>query len=120
MSSSSTTDSREEQAPAPLPAEVVSEKEPPIRRQLPEPKDPEVLFLPPPHQPSPEAVLEPPIIAGEAVEPVVAERVPQSWPIYLWWLLCKTLEWLFGLASVVGCLAVLSAVPLVQFVSSAN
>jgi hypothetical protein len=117
MSSSPTTDSREELAAAALPADVVSESEPPIRRRLPDSADADVVFLPPPHQPPLEAVLEPPVVGAEVVEPVVAERVPQSWPIYLWWVLCKTLEWLFGLASVVGCLAVLSAVPLVQFVS---
>lgn len=100
-----------------MPAKVVSEHEPPIRRQSPEERESDVVFLPPPHQPPVEAALEPPVALAEAVEPVVAERVPQSWPIYLWWLLCKTLEWLFGVASVVGCLAVLSAVPLVQFVS---
>src|SRR4029453_19002328 len=44
-------------------------------------------------------------------------RIPRSWPIYLWYLLCTSLEWLFGLASVIGCLAVLSAIPIVQFVS---
>ncbi len=96
---------------------MVSEKEPPVRRKSPEPADQGVIFLPPPHQPAAEVILDLPVIAAEAIEPVAAERVPQSWPIYLWWLLCKTLEWLFGLASVVGCLAVLSAVPLVQFVS---
>ncbi|MFN0018152.1 MAG: DUF4013 domain-containing protein [Pirellulaceae bacterium] len=117
MSSSPTTDSREDLAAAALPADVVSENEPPIRRQLPNLTDADVVFLPPPHQPPAEAALEPPVVGAETVEPVVAERVPQSWPIYLWWVLCKTLEWLFGLASVVGCLAVLSAVPLVQFVS---
>ncbi len=118
MSSSPTTDSREEIAPAALPAEVVNEREPPVRRKLPDQGEADIIFLPPPHQPAAEAALPPPkVVAAEAIEPVVAERVPQSWPIYLWWLLCKTLEWLFGLTSVVGCLAVLSAVPLVQFVS---
>jgi hypothetical protein len=117
MSSIPTTDSSEELASEALLADVVSDHEPPIRRQKPEEGAADIVFLPPPHQPPAEAALEPPVVAAESVEPVVAERVPRSWPIYLWWLLCKTLEWLFGLASVVGCLAVLSAVPLVQFVS---
>ena len=34
-----------------------------------------------------------------------------------WYGLCWGLEWLFGLASVIGCLAVLAAIPLVNFVS---
>lgn len=97
-----------------LPAAVVSEQEPPIRRRPLESPDAEVIFLPPPHVPA--EVLAPPIRA-DAAGPPAAERVPQSWPMYLWWLLCKTLEWLFGLTSVVGCLAVLSAVPVVQFIS---
>ena len=118
MSSSRTTDSTEEFAAAALPAEVVSEREPPVRRKPPDQGEVDILFLPPTHQPAAEATLPPPkVVAAEAIEPVVAERVPQSWPVYLWWLLCKTLEWLFGLTSVIGCLAVLSAVPLVQFVS---
>ena len=35
----------------------------------------------------------------------------------LWYGLCWTLEWLFGLASLLGTLAVLAAIPLVNFVS---
>lgn len=117
MNSIPTTDSSEELASEALPADLVSEQEPPIRRRTPEEGADDIVFLPPPHEPPAEAALELPVVAAEGIEPVVAERVPRSWPIYLWWLLCKTLEWLFGLASVVGCLAVLSAVPLVQFVS---
>jgi hypothetical protein len=120
MSSLPTTDSREESALTSVPAEVVSERVPPVRRKSANSDASEVVFLPPPHQPAAEAGLEPPVVtvvSGEAIEPVAAERVPRSWPVYLWWLLCNTLEWLFGLTSVVGCLAVLSAVPLVQFVS---
>ena len=44
-------------------------------------------------------------------------RIPRSWLMYGWYLVCTALSWLFGLASVIGCLAVLSAIPIVQFVS---
>ncbi|HUE74348.1 MAG TPA: hypothetical protein VMP01_25930 [Pirellulaceae bacterium] len=67
---------------------------------------------------------EPPVrvMAAELTEPATpvdaaGRRIPQSWPVYLWYLVCTSLQWLFGLASVVGCLAVLSAIPIVQFVS---
>ena len=72
------------------------------------------------------AALEPPVrplLAQVIEEPEprnvdpAGRRIPQSWPVYCWYLLCTCLEWLFGLASVVGCLAVLSAIPIVQFVS---
>jgi hypothetical protein len=117
MSSPSTTDSMEKSSLEAMAAAVVIEKEPPVRRKLPDSVETDVIFLPPPHLPPAEAALEPSVIAPPAMDAVPAERVPESWPIYLWWLLCKTLEWMFGLVSVVGCLAVLSAVPLIQFVS---
>jgi hypothetical protein len=113
MTSPFTTETTEKSSGEAMPAEVVIEQEPPVRRRLLDSEP--VIFLPPPHQSA--AAAEPPFIVAEAVDAAPAERVPQSWPIYLWWLLCKTLEWMFGLVSVVGCLAVLSAVPLIQFVS---
>ena len=42
---------------------------------------------------------------------------PKSWPMRIWYGLCWGLEWLFGLASVIGWLAVLAAVPIVNFIS---
>lgn len=57
------------------------------------------------------------IVEPDAVVPTTGRRIPRSWPVYLWYLLCTSLEWMFGLVSVVGCLAVLSAIPMVQFVS---
>ncbi|MEX2175168.1 MAG: hypothetical protein WD872_12470 [Pirellulaceae bacterium] len=42
---------------------------------------------------------------------------PQSWPMQAWYALCWGLEWLLGLASVVGWLAILAAIPVVNFVS---
>jgi hypothetical protein len=42
---------------------------------------------------------------------------PQSWPIKIWHSLCWTLEWLFGLASLLACLAVLAAIPIVNFLA---
>jgi hypothetical protein len=38
---------------------------------------------------------------------------PQSWPMRAWY----GLEWLFGLASLLGCLAVMAAIPIANFVS---
>jgi hypothetical protein len=49
------------------------------------------------------------------VEPTIPW--PKSWPMRLWYGLCWGLEWLFGLASVIGSLAVLAAIPIVNFVS---
>jgi hypothetical protein len=42
---------------------------------------------------------------------------PRSLPMRCWYGLAWGLEWLFGLASVVGTLAVLAAIPIVNFVS---
>lgn len=42
---------------------------------------------------------------------------PTSWPLKVWFTLCYTLEWLFGLASLLGCLAVLAAIPIASFLS---
>jgi hypothetical protein len=49
------------------------------------------------------------------VEPTIPW--PQSLPMRVWYGLCWGLEWLFGLASVIGTLAVLAAIPIVNFVS---
>ncbi|QDU31580.1 hypothetical protein ETAA8_67400 [Anatilimnocola aggregata] len=72
-----------------------------------------------------------PFLAEDASQPrlptdlVMAEMVDewstlppaQSWPVKAWRLLCFTLAWLFGLASLIGCLAAVSVVPLLQFAS---
>jgi hypothetical protein len=42
---------------------------------------------------------------------------PQSWPIKIWHGLCYTLEWLFGLVSLLATLAVLAAIPIVNFLT---
>jgi hypothetical protein len=42
---------------------------------------------------------------------------PKSWPVILWHAFCYALEWLFGLASLIGCLAVLAALPILNFIS---
>lgn len=44
-------------------------------------------------------------------------RRPKSWPFRAWHGLCFGLEWLFGLVSLLGCLAALAAVPIANFVS---
>ena len=74
-------------------------------------------------------VAEPPIQAV-AVEPAAAQtalpvdldrppprRWPKSWPLIAWYGLCLALEWLFGLASLIGTLAVLAAIPIVNFIA---
>jgi hypothetical protein len=72
-------------------------------------------------EPDPVLVTSPP--AEQAVEAEVLQRrdteprEPQSWPVRAWYALCRGLEWLFGLASLVGVLAVLAAVPILNFVS---
>src|SRR5262245_49199645 len=42
---------------------------------------------------------------------------PRSLSFRVWYAVCYTLEWLFGLASLIGCLAVLAAIPLLNFLS---
>lgn len=42
---------------------------------------------------------------------------PRSWPMRAWYGLCWGLEWVFGLASVIGSLAILAAIPIVNFVA---
>lgn len=72
--------------------------------------------------------LEMPIVATvvemPAREEIVAKAIhepgprwPKSWPFRLWYGLCYVLEWLFGLASLLACLAVLAAIPIVNFLS---
>jgi hypothetical protein len=42
---------------------------------------------------------------------------PRSWVVRGWYGVCYALEWLFGLASMLVCLAVLAAVPILNFIS---
>lgn len=44
-------------------------------------------------------------------------RWPGSWPVKSWYGLCYALEWLFGLVSLLACLAVLAAIPIVNLLS---
>jgi len=55
-------------------------------------------------------------IAAEVV-PQTSQHWPRSWPLRLWYGTCYVLEWLFGLASLLACLAVLAAIPIVNFLS---
>lgn len=58
------------------------------------------------------------IPADLALEPAPGPiRWPKSWPMMGWYGLCYSLEWLFGLASLVACLAALAALPVINFVS---
>jgi hypothetical protein len=68
-------------------------------------------------------VAEPVALSSEAVAGPLGESAlpdsegPKSWPIQAWYGLAWGLEWLFGLASLIGCLAVLAAIPILSFVS---
>ena len=64
-----------------------------------------------------EVLPEPDAIALVALATVEARRRPQSWAVKLWYGLCWTLEWLFGLASLFATLAVLAAIPIVNFLT---
>lgn len=58
-----------------------------------------------------------PLVQAEAVSDAPKLDWPKSWPMIGWYGLCWGLEWLFGLASVIGCLAVLAAIPILNFIS---
>jgi Protein of unknown function (DUF4013) len=47
---------------------------------------------------------------------VCPTRWPKSWPVKLWYGLCDALEWLFGLISLLACLAVLAAIPVLNLI----
>lgn len=66
-----------------------------------------------------EAVEEPAdaAVTAEAVAETELRRWPKSWPMRAWYGVGYGLEWLFGLASLIGCLAVLAAIPILNFVS---
>jgi hypothetical protein len=69
--------------------------------------------------------MPPPVLAELAAAPEVldAEIVNEwsnlppakSWPVKVWRGVCFSLSWLFGLVSLIGCLAAVSVVPLLQF-----
>src|SRR5688500_13024310 len=58
-----------------------------------------------------------PFLQEDRPPSLALKQWPKSWPMRCWYSLCWTLEWLFGLASVVAFLAVLAAVPILNFVS---
>src|SRR5207237_145416 len=55
-------------------------------------------------------------VAAETIQEP-PQHWPKSWPLKLWYGLCYILEWLFGLFSLLACLAVLAAIPVVNFLS---
>jgi len=55
-------------------------------------------------------------VVAVAVEQPRSVR-PKSWPVRLWYGVCFVAEWLFGLLSLLACLAVLAAIPIINFVS---
>ncbi len=64
-----------------------------------------------------------PEMANHPSDMIVAEMINEwsnlppakSWPVKVWRGLCFSLAWLFGLVSLIGCLAAVSVVPLLQF-----
>jgi hypothetical protein len=76
-----------------------------------------------------EEVVASPVVVAEAIEPANEFIVPElvnewsnlppakSWPVKAWRGICFSLAWLFGLASLIGCLAAVSVVPILQFAS---
>src|SRR5687767_2517340 len=42
---------------------------------------------------------------------------PKSWPMRAWYAVCHALEWLFGLASLLACLAALAAIPVLNLMT---
>lgn len=111
-------------ASPPIPQPILAEAVPPPVQLL---ESTGIEFLPPTEQfpqatkPGAVTLLAPSAGPASPVEASIVaappDHIPQSWPFYLWYWLCRSLSWLFGVASVVGCLAVLSAIPLVQFIS---
>jgi hypothetical protein len=93
--------------------------------------EPDFLAEAVPEEVAAEAVEDAGLIAAEAVQPEFAEPLaepkpifgdgktawPKSWPFIVWHCFKLTAEWLFGLASVIGCLAVLAAIPILNFIS---
>lgn len=79
---------------------------------------PPLVDLSPPVEPPPVRVVTAEVVE-DALPQVVpsATRMPKSWPVYLWFQMCAALAWLFGLVSLLGFLATVAAIPVVQFVS---
>jgi hypothetical protein len=75
----------------------------------------EITFLAEPVPPPLPAAQE--IVAAEMVNEWSNLPPAKSWPVRVWRGLCFTLAWLFGLVSLIGCLAVVSVIPLLQFAS---
>lgn len=77
----------------------------------------------PPHslteEPTPPPVEPPPIRihSAEVVTEDVTVVDERSVPVKCWGWFCQTLSWLFGLASVIGGLAIVATIPVAQFLS---
>jgi hypothetical protein len=57
------------------------------------------------------------VISAELVNPWSNLPPARSWPVRLWRGVCFTLAWMFGLMSLIGCLAAVSVVPILNFAS---
>ncbi len=72
-----------------------------------------------------EAEVLTPVLLAEPVGLIDPEMVNEwsnlppakSWPVQIWRFICFTLTWLFGLVSLIGCLAAVSVVPFLNFAS---
>ena len=66
---------------------------------------------------APLTTLSPGTPAASAAPLTTFNSAPQSLPLRAWYSLCAGGDWLFGLASVLGCLMVLAPIPILQFIS---
>ena len=69
--------------------------------------------------PTPPPITTPPVrvYEAEAIEENVVIVDERSVPVKIWYWFCSSVEWLFGLASVIAGLAVLASIPIAQLLS---
>ena len=94
-------------------AEVVEPPigEPPVAELVHEPPLAELVVKKPANTPDAD------LINAELVNEWSNQPPAKSWPVWLWRGVCFTLAWLFGLISLIGCLAAVSVVPILNFAS---
>jgi hypothetical protein len=93
---------------APLEPVFIGDAEPPLSAEIRSIEEPTSTLVPDVEQPL-DATLEPHVAP--------TSPWPKSLPMRCWYGLCWGLEWLLGLGSVIGTLAVLAAIPIVNFIS---
>ncbi|MCA9142100.1 MAG: DUF4013 domain-containing protein [Planctomycetaceae bacterium] len=57
------------------------------------------------------------VFTAEGIEEEIAVVDERSLPVKAWQSVCSSIEWMFGLASVIAGLALLASIPIVQFLS---